>query len=335
MDGAGSVWAPGPSWRICRRRDAVSTHGYDAAIRLLLSTPLYLFLFDLQLNTLTELRSGDGEYYGLTWTPDTLFFGRSRIDNEAVVTHEQAVVADRGDVIGYDTDGQLVATTPRHLLLAHQIEWTDDSLLAVDTGHERICVYAADGSLTRCVALGGLDWDRGPRGLLGHHFNSVHRTKDRVWIVAHNHDRQSQVWELSWPDLQLSEIHPTGAEWAHNAWETPWGLVVCDSRTGNLHEVQSGKAIWESGEDGVVTRGLAVSDAYLFVGRSEYGDRGARLCNDGGLWILDRTTFLLIEQFRFPGSGCINEIRLLDPVDECHNGVPFNEQLLTALTHPS
>ncbi len=53
--------------------------------------------------------------------------------------------------------------------------------------------------------------------------------------------------------------------------------------------------------------------------------------NDGGLWVIDRTTLTTIEQFRFPGSGCVNEIRLLDGPDECHNGEPFDDRLLAAL----
>jgi hypothetical protein len=80
---------------------------------------------------------------------------------------------------------------------------------------------------------------------------------------------------------------------------------------------------------------LAVNADYLFVGRSEYGDRGDRTVNDGGLWVIDRTTLTTIEQVRFPGSGCVNEIRLLDGPDECHNGEQFDDRLLAMLAHDS
>jgi hypothetical protein len=50
------------------------------------------------------------------------------------------------------------------------------------------------------------------------------------------------------------------------------------------------------------------------------------------LWVLDRATLVTVEEFCFPGIGCVNEIRLLDGPDECHNGEPFNEQLLAGLS---
>ena len=262
-----------------------------------------------------------------------MFVAHSHINNEELLTHEDLAGADRGEVVSCTAD-RVLARTPQRLLLAHQIEWADDCLLVVDTGRERLSVYAAEGALIRDVALGALGWDRGPEGQLGHHFNSVHRSGERVWIVAHNHDRPSEVWELSWPELEIVAIHATKAAWAHNAWEGEFGLVICDSYSGALHEVRSGQTLWSAGEDGAITRGLAVSPTHLFVGHSEPGGRGERRVNDGGLWMIDRATLTTAERFRFPGSGCVNEIRLLDGPDECHNGEPFDDRLLAGLSLP-
>jgi hypothetical protein len=270
----------------------------------------------------------------MTWMRQAVLVGHSRVENEGLLTHENAAAAERGDVAGYAADGRVLIQTPRRLLLAHQIEWTDGQLLVIDTGRERLSVYAADGSLIRDVPLGEQQWDHGPYGQLGHHFNSVHRSGDRVWIVAHNHDRPSEVWELSWPELELVEIHATGTEWAHNVWDGALGLVICDSGRGSLYEMHSGETIWRSDENRTVSRGLAVGEHHLFLGRSEFADRGERLTNDGGLWVVDRTTLRTVEQFRFPGSGCVNEIRLLDGPDECHNGEPFDDRLLAGLGCP-
>jgi hypothetical protein len=217
-------------------------------------------------------------------------------------------------------------------MLAHQIEWADDRLLVVDTGRERLSVYAADGSLIRDVALGDRPWDRGPGAQLGHHFNSVHRNGDRVWIVAHNHNRPSEVWELTWPELEIVEVHVTRTAWAHNVWDGALGLVICDSRSGRLHEVRSRETVWAAQDDGIITRGLAVDAHHLFIGHSEFGGRGERQVNDGGVWMVDRATLDIIELFRFPGSGCVNEIRLLDAPDECHNSEPFDDRLLAGLS---
>lgn len=300
---------------------------------MLITTPLHIFLFDARSGNLTKLRSGDGEYYGLTWSHDAVLVGHSHVNNEELLTHKDLAAAGRGDVASYGADGHVVARTLGRLLLAHQIEWTDSRLLVIDTGRERLSAYGVDGCLIGEVVLGSREWDRGPDGSLGHHFNSLHRNGDRMWVVAHNYANPSEVWEFSWPALQLVDIHVTGAAWAHNIWDGELGLVTCDSRFGRLHEVRSGEAIWAADEDDVITRGLAVGADHLFVGRSEFGERGERLVNAGGLWIVDRKTLTTVERLHFPGIGCVNEIRLIDGPDECHNGEPFDDRLLAGLSN--
>ncbi len=288
-------------------------------------------MLDLESGRLEELRSGDGEYYGLSWSDSAAFVGHSQVKSEELLTLADHGAADCGDVASHTIEGGVSVRTPRRLLLAHQIEWVDDRLLVIDTGHERLSVYDSDGTPIRDVPLGDRRCDYGPAGQLGHHFNSVHRSGDRVWVVAHNHENPSEVWELSWPELEIVEIHATATAWAHNVWDGEQGLVICDSRHGRLHEIRSRQTVWEADEDGVIARGLAVNDDHLFVGRSEFGGRSDRRLNDGGVWVIDRATLSAVEQFRFPGSGCVNEIRLLDGPDECHNGAPFDDRLLDGL----
>jgi hypothetical protein len=291
-------------------------------------------LVDLDASSTTVLRSEDDEYwyFGLSWSAETIFASHTHASNEGLRTHEEFLAAECGEVVGYGSDGQIAARTPRRLLMPHQIEWVEDRLLVVDTGRERLSAYARDGALIADVALGDVGWDRGPDDRMGHHFNSVHRSGERVWVVAHNHERPSELWELSWPSLELVEIHATGAAWAHNLWEGSLGLVVCDSRRGSLREVRSGETLWATDEEGSITRGLAVDSDHLFVGRSEPSTRHGRLYNDGGLWVIDRQTLKTVEGLRFPGLGCVNEVRLLDGADECHNGEPFDDALLSALS---
>lgn len=304
-------------------------------MRLLVVTPLHLLLVDLKDGSTSELRSGDGEYHGVSWSSEAIFVSHSRVSNEELLTHEAFLAAERGEVASYGTSGAVVARTPKRMLLPHQIEWVEDRLLVADTGRERLSVYAANGDLIRDVTLGDVGWDRGVDGRMGHHFSSVHRSGERVWLVAHNHDLPSELWELSWPTLELIQIHTTGALWAHNLWEGSLGLVLCDSRRGQLHEVRSGETIWAAEAKGSISRGLAVNAEYLFIGRSEPAARHGRLVNDGGLWVLDRTSLQTVEELRFPGLGCVNEVRLLDGVDECHNGEPFDDRTLLSLSHTS
>ncbi len=301
-------------------------------MRLLVATPLHLLLVDADTGSTTELRGSDGEYFGLSWNTEAIFVSHSRVSNEELLTHEAFLAAERGEVASYGLDGDVSARTPKRMLLPHQIEWVEDRLLVVDTGRERLSSYSASGALIGDVALGDVGWDRGRGDRMGHHFNSVHRSGERVWMVAHNHDRPSELWEMSWPALELVEVHATRASWAHNIWDGPLGLVVCDSRRGRLHEVRSGQTIWAADEPGLISRGLAVDHEHLFVGRSEPSARHGRLYNDGGLWVVDRDTLKTVDELRFPGLGCVNEVRLLDGMDECHNGEPFDNALLAALS---
>lgn len=303
-------------------------------MRLLVTTPLRLLLVNLDTGAITVLRAGDGEYFGVTWSSIAIFVSQSRISND-LFTHEDLLTAERGEVVSYGTSGEVLARTPKRMLMPHQIEWTPDGLFVADTGRERLSLYAADGDLIRDVALGDIGWDRAPDGRAGHHFNSVHRVGERVWVVAHNHDRPSELWELSWPTLELVHIHVTGASWAHNLWKSRLGLVVCDSRAGGLHEVRSGETIWTASEQRAISRGLAVSADHIVVGRSGLAARHARLFNDGGLWIIDRDSLETIEELRFPGSGVVNDVRLLDGIDECHNGDPCDDDLLVTLRETS
>ena len=259
-----------------------------------------MFLFDARSGDLTELRSGDGEYYGLTWRRGAILVGHSRVNNEDLLTNADLQAADRGDVTSH-SGGSVVDGTPRRLFLAHQIEWVDDRLLVVDTGRERLSAYAYDGTLIQDVSLGSHDWALGPDGLRGHHFNSVHRSGDRVWVVAHNYDDPSEIWELTWPGLELIKVHPTGAAWAHNTWDGELGLVTCDSRFGRLHEVGSGETIWTADEDEVLTRGLAVSPDHLFIGPIRV--RGTRRASLERRRIMDRRSDNSGNRRTIPFSG--------------------------------
>jgi len=209
--------------------------------------------------------------------------------------------------------------TVDHLTQPHQIEWVDDKILVANTGKNCISVFDGNGNLLRDVYLNEIRWDDKDKGREGNHFNSVHKSGEQVYVVAHNYDRPSEVWELTWPDLQIVTNRVSRAGWAHNVWVNEWGLVICNSKAGTLYEVLSGETLWTPKEKGVMTRGLAVSDDYIFVGCSLHNERKERYWKDGGIWIVDRKTLTTIDKITIPGSGDVHEIRLVGVPDECHN----------------
>lgn len=268
---------------------------------LLISTPVHILLVDPSSGQTSTLRAVDGYYYGITYKQGTL-----------VLTHSAGYLQ-------YFNKEANPFQTSDHLLQPHQIEWVEDKVLVTNTGHNCLSVYDPYGNLCRDVYLNDITYDNKYEGKLGNHFNSVHKVDDQVFIVAHNYDKPSEVWELSWPELNVIDVKDTRTSWAHNLWLGEWGMVICNSKNGSLYEVSSGENIWQSNENGALTRGLAVSDDHIFVGYSSNTSREQRYWTDGGIWIVDRRTLKTIEKIPLPGSGEVQEIRLVGMPDVCHN----------------
>jgi len=268
---------------------------------LLLSTPLQIILLDTDTQQTTLLRTGDGYYYGITSK-----------DGAVVLTHT-------GGYMQYFRDGKSFRTID-HLVQPHQVEWIDGYLLVANTGKNCISIFDERGNLCRDVYLNDIEWDDKDKGRSGNHFNSVHRVKDRVYVVAHNYERPSEVWELTWPELDVLGSKSGDAAWAHNIWLGEWGMVVCDSKNGSLYDLTFNSTIWHSGEENALSRGMAVSDEYIFVGYSMLNERKDRYWKTGGVWIIERKTLKTIDKIILPGSGDVHEIRLVGFLDDCHNG---------------
>lgn len=278
-------------------------------MRLLISTPLQILLVDPFSGKISVVRTGDGYYYGI-----------SHKENIIVLTHSWGP-------LGYFVRPHSPQFLGRHLIQPHQVEWVEDKILVANTGRNCISVFADDGRFLRDVYFNETHWDDKDHGRLGNHFNSVYKHGDEVFVVAHNYERPSEVWVLTWPELKIAQTITTKAYWAHNIWKGEFGLVVCNSKGGSLQEVVTGETLWASGEDGVITRGLAISKDYIFVGCSTYNERKERYWKDGGVWIINRHTLRTVRKLVFPGSGDVQEIRLVgDGLDEGHyNGaIPQN-----------
>jgi len=297
---------------------------------LLITTPLRLLRCDPERGSTEVLREGDGEYFGVSWNRHGPVLSHSNQDNESLCSYADYRGAPRGTLTLHRPEREPVVSPPS-LVQPHQIECVDDTVLVANTGMNCLTVLGANGAFRRHARLNDVLWDRLEDGGTGDHFNSVHRHGDRVYVVAHNHDRPSAVHELTWPALEPVRVHESRAGWAHNVWLGEHGLVVCDSKDGSLLALEQNRTLWRPSEANVITRGLAVTAERLYVGRSSYGTRGDRTRNDGGLWVIDRKSLRTIASFRFPGSGCVNDVRVLHAPDECHTSTPFDLEWLELL----
>jgi hypothetical protein len=284
---------------------------------LLVTTPLQIFFIDENIGRVSILRSGDGYYFGITHKKDVIILSHSS---------------------GYLQFCKMNAKphlTSRHLYQPHQIEWVEDKILVTNTGKNCISIFDERGILCQDVFLNEIRWDDKNVNREGNHFNSVHKYSNKVYVVAHNYEKPSEVWQLSWPDLMVENVQACPAGWAHNIWVSDFGKVICNSRDNSLYNILTNETIWRSNEAGTLTRGLAVSDKNIFVGYSSFSERHDRFWKSGGIWVIDKNTLKTIEQISIPGSGDINEIRIVDELDDAHNGEILHSNSLEALKSTS
>jgi hypothetical protein len=286
-------------------------------MQLLVSTPLHILLVNPQTNSAKTLRTGDGYYFGITFKGEAI-----------ALTHSD------GPLQIY-APGEQPRVSPGVLMQPHQAEWIEDKILVANTGHNCVSVFDELGQHLKNVYLNEIHWDDKDAGRRGNHFNTVHREGEFVYVVAHNYARPSEVWQLSWPELAVINNWVTTAGWAHNYWECEHGRLICNSKDGSLYEVSSGETIWHSGETNVMTRGLAATDDYIFIGYSSYNERKMRYWKTGGVWIVERKTLRTVEKLLFPGIGDVQEIRLVGVPDACHNDEILQPESLSHILRSS
>ncbi|OGW56189.1 MAG: hypothetical protein A3D21_03720 [Nitrospirae bacterium RIFCSPHIGHO2_02_FULL_42_12] len=287
-------------------------------MHLILSTPLSIYLYDLTKARLSTLTTGMGEYSGISWDNSAIYLAHSNIDNASLKTEQDYRNSNKGYVRSYSNNGHFIISNG--LSMPHQI--LSDSLgrlLITNTGHNCILVTEIEKKKQSVCKLNDIDCEVINGIKVGDHFNSLYELNDSLYIVAHNNNRKSVIWELDLSSLKVKKTYDTQAEWAHNIFICEHGMIICDSRNGSLYEIISGETVWKADEPFVITRGLAANDDYIFVGRSEYGNRLSRRWSDGGFWILDRKTLKTLNLVKFKKTGCVNELRLINSKDDCHN----------------
>ena len=285
-------------------------------MQLLVSTPLHILSVDIGAKSKKVLREGDGYYYGITHN-----------GVQIALTHSEGYMKIYGD-------GTPVKTF-KHLIQPHQLEWIDDRIYVTNTGRNCISIFDSGGVHRRDVYLTDIRHDFKDQYREGNHFNSIHRFDNQVYVLAHNYHRFSEVFQLSWPDLRVLNKKTCNAGGAHNFWICEWGWVICDSNQSGLQEINTGKTIWALGNDQYITRGLAASDNFIFVGCSRKTKRKERRWTTSKIVVIDRKTLRTEELMDLPGSGEINEIRLLGISDECHNREILDPFRLGSITRVS
>ncbi|KPJ75498.1 MAG: hypothetical protein AMJ54_14810 [Deltaproteobacteria bacterium SG8_13] len=297
---------------------------------LLLATPLSIYTYCLKSGKLETLVYGKGDFYGISWQQDAIYISSSNLDAATLLTESDYRKSGVGTVTRFSEEGHQIVCSgisqPHQILVD-----TGGNLLVTNTGYNTVDIvnfntdqkYRLNLSETKCEVVG--------HEKLGNHFNSLYDHDGSYYIVAHNNSRDSEVYKIDKAQGSVTHKYKTDAQWAHNVWICEHGMIICDSKNGSLYEVYGNHTIWKADEAPIITRGLAATEDYIFIGRSEYGNRFSRRYSDGGFWIVDRKTLKTLETVKLENTGCINELRLFGRRDDCHPAPVMERQFLVNL----
>jgi hypothetical protein len=229
--------------------------------------------------------------------------------------HKTDAGMERGDKLG--THGQLQAV--------HQLAIYGDAVLVADTRHDRLALVDPDSFEIR---------DSHPlANLAGEtvHVNSIFPMGDQCVVLLHNGanppsqavlmNLKGGFSEIARVDLQAGSCHNIFCDGHHLLYN------ASGSRTAHRLALQGSDQNPNQHRDSLIkrfglhTKGLAVSEAYIFLGVSEFVERKLRSQSVGAIVVLDRKT--MDEVARIPltdpetgaSSGNINEIRLINQPD--------------------
>lgn len=291
-------------------------------MKVLVSTPLQIYKIDLETNNKKIFRNHDPEYYGISWNKEFIYFGHSNTDCYNIRTEADYKKSEIGTITGDNKQTQPFLSAP------HQLVWSDHQIIATNTGRNCISVISKNMESFTNIWFEEAKWDRLGDKKCGSHFNSIFITQNKMYVVGHNWDRPSKVVELEKISSNKTKIiniySKPNIHWAHNVWVTDDMIIVCNSMDGELVDIKTGNILWKGKS---IVRGLAATKDYILIGNSAAdGSRRARKYSNSSIYVVDRHTMKTLEQISLPKSGCINEVRIIDEIDEAHfgdNWIPF------------
>lgn len=290
----------------------------------LVATTGYLLLVDLQLRNVRPLESTRPEYYGISWFAggDELVLSHSGVNNSDLVDISSYAQSEKGWISKGNRNSRNFLSQPHQILCA-----PDGRVICTNTGRNVISIIDLDKpNVFQEAGVGNARWDRLALDVItGDHLNSIFLHVDKLFVIAHGHNKGSRIAAFSYPDLELLSVTSLGKRTGlHNIWITSEGQrISCHSEIGGLIDVDSAEPLWDSGSP-VYTRGLAATRDYVVVGESQKVGRDLRRGSLSALWILDRKTWQAVDYLCLGPYGAVNEVRLLDVPDEAHHGTPLS-----------
>lgn len=305
--------------------------------KLFVSSALCLSMVDTETEEIVNLNKilglNDVYTYGLTWNWNTLFVGcqyRQPKTGFFIRRYDRELNRLPDINLGRDVFRDV-----------HQIQWMHGKLWVVSSAFNNVIIidYPFYRGTVGADNVGKYTvWSPNPdkpdtQYKKSHHkedwnhFNSIWFEDLKVYLVAHNFDRGSEIWQFSYPELELE-----------NKWKSKWkshNVARINGEIYNLGPDEEGAMEFE--KDGKVKygfgRGLAVSMSgfdvckphtdKIYIGASQYiPDREKRKEAKTGNVYVYNNKFECEKMIKMP-CGEVREIRLIEKFDKAHHGWPW------------
>ena len=243
------------------------------------------------------IRVCGGKIYGIT------------LDEKGACCIFQRLPESFGRLVRFDLNTGQARTLADFLSTGiHQIDWVDSRLAVTDTYRNAIRLYSPRGRLLEVHHPNG----RLPDGRNSdnyRHFNSVFRSGQDIYLVAHNWSQKtgrfSQIYRLD-RNWKVREVLSTRSRSAHNVVCLDGEMWHCGSLDGTL--VRGRRTVFR--DERYFTRGLAVNHEHILLGGSEFAERENRSTSSAVVMVLNGEGKEML-RYRLIGCGDVFEIRFL------------------------
>jgi hypothetical protein len=244
--------------------------------------------------------------FGITWSPDELFIVNNR------------------QLLAFGHDLTFSRTVPVRLQVnTHQLAydagraWTvspwTNSLIGVgadDTVEFDLAAQTVRPYVERDASSADDRW----------HYNSLLWHGDRLFVAAHGFGPASFINVYDRATFRLVDVHPNAGHSIHGLARRDGELFWISTKT---KEIRSDRGRRLRLPRAGFARGFAMTDDHFIVGVSVPSPRDKRHRGDSWIQVIDHRDGRLVEEVSLPGTGNLNDLRLLDAPDHAHPVPPF------------
>lgn len=247
-------------------------------------------------------------YYGITWDSKNeivyVVGSESEVEDDRYVKTKICRLTPNGDFIDF-----IPIAKDMQFGHAHQIHYYDGFIFVADTLNN--CVRKINPNTGSGQTLKvdtkrfGQDFD---------HVNSVW-IDDRIYVLAHGTTPKIYIFDCD--SCALLGSVEQGIAGAHNVARL-WGQRVALASYKGALVGEKNQVLIQAGR---FTRGLSITDDYIFIGQSIRADREVRLnSNCGWISVHNSKDGVHIGNVKLDNIGQVHEIRCLNKKDHAHNG---------------